>query len=294
VANDAQAQLRQLEQKAESYKTIYHTYLQRDQEAAQQESFPLTDAHVITAASRPIDPSRPRKVLIISFSVLLGAVAGLGIAMLRESMDRVFRTVEQVRHELDCEVLGILPALPPEPGGPVTQKAAVDDPKPSAPILRYSIDHPFSTYAETLRSAKVAADVALHHRSTKIIGLVSLLPGEGKSTIAKNFASLLAVQGAKTLLIDADIRSRALTRLFRIKAEGDLAEEPSLATPNGLLEHESDSGLDFLPCIYTRDDRRAAAGFTSAALQSILHDLGRSYEPDGHGAVRAHGQEKTE
>jgi succinoglycan biosynthesis transport protein ExoP len=69
--------------------------------------------------------------------------------------------------------------------------------------MRYAIDHPYSAFAETLRSAKVAADLALKDRSPKIIGVVSLLPKEGKSTVAKNFASLLALGGAMTLLIDA-------------------------------------------------------------------------------------------
>jgi len=41
--------------------------------------------------------------------------------------------------------------------------------------------------------------------------MVSLLSGEGKSTVPKNFASLLAVEGAKTLLIDADTRNPSLT-----------------------------------------------------------------------------------
>ncbi len=101
-------------------------------------------------------------------------------------MDRVFRTVEQVREELGLDVLGMLP---------VVSRASLPEhvPDTMAPILRYAIDNSFSAFAETLRSAKVAADLALGDRSPKIIGVVSLLPEEGKSTVAKNFASLLAV-----------------------------------------------------------------------------------------------------
>ena len=218
TANDDQAQLRQLEQKAESYKLIYQTYLQRYQEAAQQELFPMTEAHVITAASPPTEPSRPRKPIVLAFSILLGAAAGAGFGMFRELMDRVFRTMEQVRDELGVEVLGMLPLIsyPSLPQPSDKRSNAAENRAPAigaiAPTLRYSIDHPFSAYAETLRSAKVAADVSLPGRATKIIGLVSLLPNEGKSTVAKNFASLLALQGARTLLVDADTRNRGLTR----------------------------------------------------------------------------------
>ena len=43
TANDALVQLRQLEQKAESYKTLYESYSQRYEGSAQQETFPMGD-----------------------------------------------------------------------------------------------------------------------------------------------------------------------------------------------------------------------------------------------------------
>ncbi len=57
-------------------------------------------------------------------------------------------------------------------------------------LQRYSIDHPLSSFSETLRSAKVAVDLALGDRKPKVVGVISVLPNEGKSTVAKNFASL--------------------------------------------------------------------------------------------------------
>jgi succinoglycan biosynthesis transport protein ExoP len=188
VANDAQAQLRQLELKAESYKLLYQSYMQRFQETAQHESYPLPDTHVASLARPPVAPSYPRIPVVLSITLALGTLAGAGLAMLREYTDDVFRTVEQVHDELGVDVLGLLPVVP-----------AASHPRRAgeggAPILRYVIDNRFSEFAETLRSAKVAADQALQERSPKIIGVVSFLPSEGKSTVAKNFASLLALQG---------------------------------------------------------------------------------------------------
>jgi polysaccharide biosynthesis transport protein len=141
------------------------------------------------------------------------------------------------------------------------------------------IDNPFSGFAETLRSAKVAADFALQNRSPKIIGLVSLLPKEGKSTVAKNFASMLALQGAKTLLIDADTRNPAMTRAIgcdrRERSHGD----PSLAPPLAeLLRYEPDSGLQIVPCLYAKDDPRVAHGFSAATLHALLQSADQSFE----------------
>ena len=124
------------------------------------------------------------------------ALAGIAVVLPCESMDRVFQTVRQVRDEIAVDILGFLPMLARASLSEPTKQKSVTGNMPL--ILRYSNDHPFSAYAETLRSATAAADLALKDRSPKILGMVSLFPGEGKSTVAKNFASLLALKGARS------------------------------------------------------------------------------------------------
>jgi succinoglycan biosynthesis transport protein ExoP len=283
AANDAQVQLRQLEQKSESYKALYQNYLQRYQEAAQQESFPMAKGHVVSEATPPLAPSQPRKPSVLALSLVTGALAGAAAGLFRESLDRVFRTAEQVRYELEADVLGILPILPPGPSSEPTKiKAAVVDSnlaiKALAPILRYSIDHPFSIYAEALRSARVAADITFKDQTPKIVGLVSLLPGEGKTTVAKNFASLLALEGARTLLIDGDTRNPSLTRELGCENTKSTQLESSLSPQlTEFLKCEAESGLQILPCTYVEDGRRAA-GLSSAMLQAFLKNLNQCYE----------------
>ncbi len=271
TANDALVQLRQLEQKAESYKTLYESYSQRYEGSAQQETFPMGDSHVVSAANRPLLPSSPRKPIVLGISLALGALAGISIGMLREIMDRVFRTADQVRDELGVDVLGMLPifssnSLPQGVRGNM------------APIMRYAIDDPFSAFAETLRSAKVAADLALRDRSPKIIGVVSLVPREGKSTFSKNFASLLALQGAKTLLIDADTRNPALTRAIGCERRQGSQRESVLPPLDELVKCEPDSNLQILPCIYSKEDPRVADGLSSAVLRTLVQGSDYSFE----------------
>jgi succinoglycan biosynthesis transport protein ExoP len=272
AANDAQVQLRQLEQKAESYKTLYQTFLLRYQETAQQESFPLAEAHVISPANPPLTPSHPRTPLVLAIFLAFGILAGAGAAILREYTDFVFRTAEQVRAELGVDVLGLLP---------VVSRTSLQEHVPDnvARVMRYAIDNPFSAFAETLRSAKMAVNHALRDRSPKIIGLVSLLPKEGKSTVAMNFARLLALQGARTLLIDADTRNPALTRAmgceWRQASQSESSALPPLAE---LLMDELESSLHMLPCIYAKDDPRVAEGLSSATFHALLQSSDRTFE----------------
>jgi capsular exopolysaccharide synthesis family protein len=69
---------------------------------------------------------------------------------------------------------------------------------------------PFSATAEALRYIKVAID--LHPTGGKVIGIISALPGEGKTTLATGFAAFVAKSGSRTLLIDADLRNPSMTR----------------------------------------------------------------------------------
>ena len=73
-------------------------------------------------------------------------------------------------------------------------------------------DAPFSAFAESVRTIKLAIDLNQSGTGCKIIGLTSSIPNEGKSSIALSLARLTAQTGAKTLLIDCDLEeSIALT-----------------------------------------------------------------------------------
>lgn len=90
--------------------------------------------------------------------------------------------------------------------------------------MRVTVDAPASLFAETLRNTRIAGDVVLQDVPCKVIGIVSMLPGEGKSMVAANLAGLLAGNGARTLLIDADLRNPGLSRSLGIVTERGLVE----------------------------------------------------------------------
>ena len=75
-----------------------------------------------------------------------------------------------------------------------------------------TIDAPFSRYAEAIRTIKFAVDSNGDAMASKVIGVTSSLPNEGKTTIAGSLALLAADAGAKTILVDCDLRNPQLSR----------------------------------------------------------------------------------
>ena len=284
TANETLVQLRELERESETFRSLYQTFLQRYQEAVQQQSFPITEARVITQATVPQRPSFPKTSLVLALSLVLGSAAGVGIGAFREFRDRFFRTADQVRDELGQEFLGFAPLV----GGVAADQARTatsgDEVHPrvvrkGSAVSNYTVDHPMSAFAETMRSAKIAADIALLDRKPKVIGVVSVLPGEGKSTIAINLAELLASQGARTLLIDADLRNPGTTRAIARHATAGLVEAIVDGRPiRELLLVNPTTKLAVLPSVVKHRVSHTSEYLASPGMAAVLRQAEDAFD----------------
>jgi succinoglycan biosynthesis transport protein ExoP len=248
-----QVELRELESTAQSYRTLYDNFLERFMQTTQRLSFPMTEARLITEASPPLTPAEPKVGVIIAGGTVLGLMLGLVAAFWRESMNRTIRSPAEVEQHLGLDCLGVLPKLAVSPTASAAP-AVVSGDRTSAfesttGILRQVLTDPFSRYTETLRSVKVSADISILGRA-KVIGITSTLPKEGKSTIAANFAQLIAHSGARATLVDLDLRNPSLTRRITPNVKCGLLE---LIVGRASMEEVSHidpiTGLRFVPSL---------------------------------------------
>lgn len=258
ATNQAQITLNDLESTAVSYKRLYDNFLQRYMESVQQQTFPITEARVITAATPPLKKSHPKTLIILSICAALGVGIGFAAGKVRELSDGVFRTTDQVESLLHTNCVAIIPALSGD------KRPALPKPNPSLELARIQarmiqrsgdlfwqiIDQPFSRFAESVRSIKVAANVSGERNSIKTIGITSALPNEGKSTIAAALALVMAQGGSRVLLVDADFRNPSLTRRLAPKASvGILEVMEGKAALADVLWKEGESNFRFLPAV---------------------------------------------
>jgi Mrp family chromosome partitioning ATPase/capsular polysaccharide biosynthesis protein len=234
-------------------RATYDSFIQRYTEAVQQQSVPEADALVITTATPPSGPSSPNAPLVLAAALVLGTALGSGIALGRELLDRKIRTRRQLTSVVQSPCLGVLPTFrlkrrerreiakrlrtaPHE-----TERTFV-----AGPWLSLSLRAPYSRFAETLRSTKLAADRGVGRR-VQILGVVSAMPGEGKSTVAGNLARLIGAT-RDVLLIDADIRDPALSRyLVSAEAPGLAEVVTGKAQLADVVCSDRDTRLRFLP-----------------------------------------------
>ena len=276
VANKDKVTLRELTREADTYKNLYETMLQRYQESLQKQSFPVSEARVISVAAVPLLPGSPKLALSLVLGSVLGLMGGVGYGVVRELRDLGFRSASQIRDLLRLECIGVVPRISGH------QLAMVPPLTSSGPgqvtgsaMMRYGTNHILSPFAETLRSAKVAVDFAVSDKGPKVIAFASVLPTEGKSTMSKNFASLLAQLGARTVLIDADLRFSGLSDDIAPHAEKGLFHVLTQGVPvASVMMGEPDTGLFFIPAGSNIGSAHTSNLVSSPSMAQLLSEVG--------------------
>jgi succinoglycan biosynthesis transport protein ExoP len=268
--------MRELESSAATLRDLYDSFLQKVKELniIQTQTIPIQSASIITRAVPPLHKSARKAAAVLAGSMMLGLFLGAGTAVAREWAAGVFRSpkaVEQVT-DLHCVVLPMVKAKREQTAWFGRTKRML--------IEELVLDAPYSRFTEAVRDVKASIDMGQVSHGAKVIGVVSSVSKEGKTTIAANFGALLTgSSGARTLIIDADLHLRRLTANLAPDAREGLIEaldDPSrLAT---LVCKRQRSGLDVLPCALSNRVPNAADLLGSPKMEQLLLAARKTYD----------------
>lgn len=227
--------LAELETINENNRKAYEAFQRSYTDAVQRQSFPVSNARVITSASRPLGRSEPRTMLIMAFGGMTGLLAGVAVAFLRNALDNTVHSARQLREHVGLPCLALIPRLDKDPEPQVLPPAVAGrmgrfgPPMPPEPPkqtddFKVVIDAPFSPFTGSLKTLKHALSNADTRRPIRCVGITSAMPEEGKSTIVANLAALYSVATGRTLIIDADIHHSTASQHFAPDARVGLLE----------------------------------------------------------------------
>jgi polysaccharide biosynthesis transport protein len=141
------------------------------------------------------------------------------------------------------------------------------------------VDSPLSRYTEAIRSIKLANDLGGMGSTKQVLGLTSSLPNEGKSTIAFSLALLMSQVGARTILVDCDLRNPSLSRALAPRAKTGLidviAEKVSLEKATW---EDPSTNLSFLPVVVKFRVAHSNEILSSIATKKLFEKLRESYD----------------
>ena len=283
VTNQSQIALKDLDSKAQTFRAIHDNFVQRYMESIQQQSFPYTEARVISSAARGIK-AQPNSMLVMTLASASGLLLAFGVAILIDLSEGGFRTSERVENELGTSCVAVVPLYRTEMVLPPSLDAR-PVPTTEAPhvvrtgVLSGVIGTPFSRFAEAFRTIKVSIDLVSLTKPLKVIGITSTHPGEGKSTVAANLGRLISHAGGSAILLDCDLRNPSLTRSLAPAAEIGLLDVVSgKRLLKDVIWTDPATSLSFVPMVAKIRLSHTNEILASASMKMLVDELRESYD----------------
>ena len=204
---------REVEVKQQLYTGLLNSYQQLRIAKAGE----IGNVRIVDTAVEPIEPIKPKKLIVLILSLFVGGFIGVLLALLKNMMRSGIKDATQIENELDLPVYATVPRS-------IIQESRIKllKKKKNIPIL--AVKDSDDIAIESLRSMRTAIHFALMNASNNVIAISGPAPEIGKSFITTNLAAILAQGGKRVLVIDGDMRRGYLHKYFNADIKPGLSE----------------------------------------------------------------------
>jgi capsular exopolysaccharide synthesis family protein len=195
---DVENRLARLRAEGEAGTGLYRQLSNRAQQLQTLETLQTGNASVVGTADSA-EQVQPKTVRNVVFAAILGLLLGVGLALLRESLDTRVRSADEIGELLKLPLLARLPGR----SGSGRKRSHIA-----------MLKETFGAEAESYRMLRTGLQFAGLDRDSRTFMFTSAVEGEGKSTAAANLAVSYAQAGQRVALVDLDLRHPTLDRFF--------------------------------------------------------------------------------
>jgi len=216
---------------------------------------------IIQQGNIPTKPDSPKPLLNLALGLFIGLVLGVGLAVLRESLDT------KIRSTSDLEELGHTNIL----GGITYDPDFVTN-----PLIVHS--HPKSRRAEAFRQLRTNIQFVEAAEGRKSVIVTSAVPSDGKSTTISNLAIAMAQTGKRVLLMDCDLRKPKLHKYLGLEGSVGLTNYLiGQATLEDVVQPWGKTSLHVLPAGKVPPNPSRTLGF-GEAMTRLLASMEEHYD----------------
>jgi len=219
-----------IERKYEVINQFYTFLLQKQAEVGIQRASVISKVRILDRAdSFNVTPVGTKKTTIYLMALILGLFIPLGIIFLNDFLDTRVKELGDIHHNTDLPILGII---------------AHDKTGNQLPVY----NKPGSAFAESFRLIRTNLGYILKDPKQNVLMITSTISGEGKSFIALNLASILAMTNKKVVLCGMDLRRPTLHKIFDFTNNEGLSRVLiGKEELNNVITETPINGLYFLP-----------------------------------------------
>jgi capsular exopolysaccharide synthesis family protein len=274
--NESAIEYSLLKRDVDSNRQLYEGLLQKLKEAGVMTGLRSSNVRIVDPASAPTAPSTPNIPRNLLMSLGIGLAGGLALAFVLESRDNTVHSLEQVRMITALPSLAVIPFASRPSGRSLLLPQAKSLPQSAAAVA--SATRPKSEIAEAYRALRTSILLSRAGRSAKVLMVTSALPQEGKTTTSVNLAIVLAQQGARVLLIEADMRRSGISQVLHLNSDVGLSTilgEKSIPDPE-----EAFHSVEDVPNLRVLPAGPVALHPSEMLASPRMRDLLHSLEPE--------------
>ncbi len=187
-----------LEREVQTNRQLYELLLGRLKESEVLGEVTKSNLRLVEPASTPDKPVKPKKAFNLAVGAMLGLLLGIGLALFNDYMDQTLHNRTDIEKHLGLQVLSEVPVV--GNGYGMTGKSKrVFGPSVLDLPLNSRFTEAFRILVSRLRFSEL-------NRRKGVYVVTSSAPHDGKSTTAFNLGLTMAMQGVRTILIEADMR----------------------------------------------------------------------------------------
>lgn len=240
---------------ANSAADVFIKVIQEELEIAPDGQGNPIQVRVVDAAAVPTEAASPHLLSNSVLGFLGGLFIGIGIAAIRGMLDTRIQSAQELEEHSKYPVLGRIPFE-----AQIRQQPLIIHTDPPGP--RFDAFRMLRTNLQFLQPGS--------HSNTLMVS--SAAPGEGKTHVAANLAVVLAVSGARVVLIEADLRSPRLSSVMGIEGGGGLTDVLiHRVTLDEVLQPWGTYNLTVLPAGQIPPNPSELLG--SASMRTVLKEL---------------------
>jgi capsular exopolysaccharide synthesis family protein len=269
-----------LKQEADSNRQLYDGLLEKLKEASLTAGLNSSNIRIVDKARIPLFPARPNVPRNMLFAVLLGLFGGVVVAFALEAVDTTVRTPEQAQ-ELGLPVMAAIPlkvdiSAAKDPGVGVRLLVAPRTGDTSVAALVTFLD-PQSEISEAYRALRTSILLSSAGHPPQVLVFTSALPQDGKTMTSVNTAFVMAKQGKRVLLVDADLRRPSIHKVFGLRPEVGLSNVLSGGAKwNDAVQPTMQANLFLLPSGPLPPHPSELLG--SGSMQDLIREWRKEYD----------------
>lgn len=230
----------------------------------------IGNVRVIDHAIEPVEPVKPRSLIVLILSIFVGGFIGVLIALIRNLFQSGIKDATQIENEFGLPVYATVPRSPIQ-----ESRMNIIKKKKNIPIL--AVKNSEDVAVESLRSIRTAIHFALANAKNNVIAISGPAPEVGKSFISINLATIFAQSNKRVLLVDVDLRRGYLHKYFDREVSPGITE---VMSGDVTIEHAIyDTGVPNLDYLARgKSPSNPSEMLSSQQFKDLLEKLSTQYD----------------